>query len=100
MKKLIFTAVFALGSFATFAQEAATETQEAATEVVAQDSFSEISVEEVPQAVSDMIEASYPGATINKAEKNAENHYKLEVALEDGTVGSLTLDEEGKTLEQ
>ncbi|MRI01379.1 hypothetical protein GH721_12625 [Kriegella sp. EG-1] len=99
MKKLIFTAVFALGSFVTFAQEAATEAQDTATEVIAQDSFTDISVEEVPQAVSDMIEASYPGSTINKAQKNEENHYKLEVALEDGTVGSLTLNEEGKTIE-
>jgi len=100
MKKLFITAVFALGSLTMFAQEEATETQEVAGEVVAQDSFSEINLEEVPQAVSDMIETNYPGATISKAQKNEENHYKLDVSLEDGTTGTLIVDEEGNTIEQ
>lgn len=99
MKKLFITAVFALGSLTAFAQEEATEAQEPVTEAVAQDGFSEITLEEVPQAVATMIETNYPGATINKAHKNEENHYKLEVSLEDGTTGSLIVDEEGKTIE-
>ncbi|MBC6997656.1 hypothetical protein [Cytophaga sp. FL35] len=101
MKKLFITTVFALGSLTAFAQEEqAADQQEAATEAVAQDSFSEISLEEVPEAVTTMIETNYPGATINKAHKNEENHYKIEVSLEDGTSGALIVDEEGNAIEQ
>lgn len=101
MKKLFITTVFALGSLTAFAQEEqATEAAETATEAVAQDGFSEIAVEEVPEAVSTMVETNYPGATINKAHKNEENHYKLEVSLEDGTSGALIVDEEGQAIEQ
>lgn len=101
MKKLFITTVFALGSLTAFAQEEqAVDQQETATEAVAQDSFSEISLEEVPEAVTTMIESNYPGATINKALKNEENHYKIEVSLEDGTSGALIVDEEGNAIEQ
>lgn len=119
MKKLFITAVFALGSLTAFAQvdettdaqDPATETQEQATEAqdatqdastqaAAQDGFSEIAVEEVPEAVTSMIETNYPGATINKAHKNEEGHYKVEVSLEDGTSGALIVDEEGNAIEQ
>ena len=130
MKKLFITAVFALGSLTAFAQvddatetqdpatetqeqatetpDAATETQDAAnetqdaasTEAVGQDGFSEITVEEVPEAVTSMIETNYPGASINAAHKNEDNHYKVEVSLEDGTSGALIVDEEGNAVEQ
>ena len=100
MKKLFITAVFALGSLTAFAQEEqAVDSQEAATEAVAQDSFAEIALEEVPEVVTTMIETNYPGATINKAHKSEENHYKLEVSLEDGTSGALIVDEEGNSVE-
>ena len=130
MKKLFVTAVFALGTMTAFAQvdeateaqetatEQATEAQDAATEAqdaaadqageaqdaaaddAGQDSFSEIAVEEVPEAVTSMIETNYPGATVNKAHKNDEGHYKVEVSLEDGTSGALIVDEEGNAIEQ
>ncbi len=130
MKKLFITAVFALGSLTAFAQEEqATEAQDAATEVqdeatdaatdaatevqdeatdaaaegqeaVAQDDFSEIAVEEVPEAITTMIETNYPGATVNGAAKNEAGHYKVEVSLEDGTSGALIVDEEGNAVEQ
>ncbi|WP_209401743.1 hypothetical protein [Pseudozobellia sp. WGM2] len=101
MKKLFITTVFALGTMTAFAQEEqATEAQDAATEAVAQDGFSEVSLEEVPEAVTSMIETNYPGATINKAHMNEENQYKIEVSLEDGTSGALLVDEEGNAIEQ
>lgn len=106
MKKVLFVFALALGSMTAFAQEEAPATEENATEenateaVATQDGFSEISLEEVPEAVTVMLEKNYPGATINKAHKNEENQYKLEVALEDGTVGALIVDEEGNAIEQ
>ncbi|MGB6151023.1 MAG: hypothetical protein WBG48_03445 [Pricia sp.] len=123
MKKLFITAVFALGSLTAFAQEAeateevqetATEVQDEATdaaaegqeaaaegeEAMAQDDFSEIAIEELPKAVTSMIETNYPGATMNGAAKNEAGHYKVEVSLEDGTSGALIVDEEGNAVEQ
>ncbi|MBU2947894.1 hypothetical protein [Zobellia uliginosa] len=103
MKKLFITSVFALGSLTAFAQEEqATEAVETATEAVAQeqDAFAEVALEEVPEAVTTMVETNYPGATINKAHKNEANQYKLEVSLEDGTSGALIVDEEGNAIEQ
>ncbi|CAM3386030.1 hypothetical protein [Zobellia roscoffensis] len=101
MKKLFITSVFALGSLTAFAQEEqATEAAETATEAVAQDAFSEVALEEVPEAVTAMVETNYPGATINAAAKNEANQYKLEVSLEDGTSGALIVDEEGNAVEQ
>ncbi|WP_289038424.1 hypothetical protein [uncultured Zobellia sp.] len=101
MKKLFITTVFALGSLTAFAQEEqATEAQDTATEAVAQEEFSEVALEEVPEAVTAMVESNYPGATINKAHKNEANQYKLEVSLEDGTSGALIVDEEGNAIEQ
>ncbi|MDB2606292.1 hypothetical protein N9Y48_00800 [Zobellia sp.] len=101
MKKLFVTTVFALGSLTAFAQEEqATEAVETATEAVAQEEFSEVALEEVPEAVTTVVETNYPGATINKAHKNEANQYKLEVSLEDGTSGALILDEEGNPIGQ
>ncbi|CAM4300011.1 hypothetical protein ZORO111903_12350 [Zobellia roscoffensis] len=101
MKKLFITSVFALGSLTAFAQEEqATEAAETATEAAAQDAFSEVALEEVPEAVTAMVETNYPGATINAAAKNEANQYKLEVSLEDGTSGALIVDEEGNAVEQ
>ncbi len=101
MKKVLFVFALALGSMTAFAQEEAPASEGTATEAVAtQDGFSEIAVEEVPEAVTVMLEKNYPGATINKAHKNEENIYKLEVALEDGTTAALIVDEEGNAIEQ
>ena len=115
MKKLFITAVFALGSLTAFAQEAeTTEEQDAATEVqeeatdaqesaddaMSDDGFTVIAVEEVPAAIVTMIETNYPGASMDEAQKNEMNHYKVMVTLEDGTSGALILDEEGNAVEQ
>ena len=101
MKKVFFVLALSLGSMTAFAQEEAPETQEAATEAVAaQDGFNEVALEDLPEAVTNMIETNYPGATIDKASVNEEKQYKLEVSLEDGTSGALIVDEEGKAIEQ
>lgn len=101
MKKVLFVLALSLGSMTAFAQEEAPATQEEATEAVAtQDGFNDVAIEEVPEAVTSMIETNYPGATINKASVNADKHYKLEVSLEDGTSGALIVDEQGKAIEQ
>ena len=100
MKKIIFLAALALGSLTSFAQ--AEEMQSATSEevVVVQDDYTEIALDELPQAITEAVAKNYPTATINKAYVNEAKQYKLEVALEDGTTGTLYSDENGNWIEQ
>lgn len=99
MKKLMFTAVLALGSLTAFAFSAE-GTNTVATEVVStQDGFTEIAASDLPAAVSEAVAKNYPTATIAKASVNEAKQYKLEVALEDGTSGVLYADENGNWIE-
>ena len=100
MKKLIFAAVLSLGSLTAFAQDADAAQVDATEAVAAQDDYSEIAVEELPEAVSAAVSKNYPTATINKAYVNEAKQYKLEVSLEDGTSGTLYADENGNWIEQ
>ena len=98
MKKVIFVFALALGSMTAFAQN--TENVEAAAaEVVAQDDFSEIAADELPEAVTAAVAKNYPTATIDKAFVNEAKQFKLEVSLEDGTSGTLYADESGNWIE-
>lgn len=100
MKKLFFTAVLAFGSLTVFAQDADQAQVDNATEVVvAQDDFSAIEISELPEAVAAAVAKSYPTATISKAYVNEAKQYKLEVALEDGTAGTLYADVDGNWIE-
>jgi hypothetical protein len=104
MKKLFLVGALALGSLTAFAQDTETEEVQSAesteVEATAQDDFSEVAVEELPEAVTAAVEKNYPTATINKAFVNEAKQYKLEVSLEDGTAGTLYADEEGNWIEQ
>ncbi|MBU2974536.1 MULTISPECIES: hypothetical protein [Zobellia] len=100
MKKIFITAVFAIGSLSAFAQEEATAVEATATEAVAaQDDFSEVSADELPEAVTAAVAKNYPTASIDKAYANEAKQYKLEVSLEDGTAGTLYADENGNWIE-
>ncbi|MDB2606293.1 PepSY-like domain-containing protein [Zobellia sp.] len=103
MKKTFITAILAIGSLSAFAQEEVTviENVEAqATEAVAtQDDFSEVSSDELPEAVMAAVSKNYPTASIDKAYANEAKQYRLEVSLEDGTAGTLYADENGNWIE-
>ena len=110
MKKLVLVVALAFGSMTVFAQEVETSveaevtevvtTEEVATEaVVAQDDFSEVAVEELPEAVTAAVAKNYPTATIDKAYTNEAQQFKLEVSLEDGTAGTLYADAEGNWID-
>ncbi|MGB5553026.1 MAG: hypothetical protein WBM83_00105 [Flavobacteriaceae bacterium] len=100
MKKLFFVVALAFGSISVFAQDAEQAVEAVATEVVAaQDDFTEVAVEELPEAVTAAVTKNYPTATINKAYANEAAQYKLEVSLEDGTSGTLYADSEGNWIE-
>lgn len=66
--------------------------------VVAQD-FEEISVSDLPEAVSSAVAKDYPTAKVDKAYKNDQDQYKLDLSLEDGTTGTVYADAEGNWIE-
>ena len=81
------------------ATEAVEESAEEATEEMAQDNFSEVAVEDVPEAITTALEEAHPGATVSKAHMNEEGQYKLEVTKEDGETAELYMDAEGNQIE-
>ena len=127
MKNVLIVAVFSLGTMTAFAQEetaveetateatemaaesadeatqvaedAAESTEAAAEEATAGDDFSEVTADELPEAVTAAVSKNYPTASIDKAYVNEANQFKLEVSLEDGTAGTLYADENGNWIE-
>ena len=100
MKKLVLIVALAFGSVSLFAQEAKTTVEEMAAESGAiQEDFSEVAVAELPEAVTAAVVKNYPTATINNAYVNEAQQFKLEVSLEDGTLGTLYADAEGNWIE-
>jgi len=108
MKKLFFVLALSMGTMTAIAQEevteqateAAVDATESVEEVTAtQEDFSEITAEELPEAVTAAVAKNYPTASIDKAFVNESKQYKLEVSLEDGTAGTLYADENGNWIE-
>ena len=100
MRKLFFATVLSCVGLTAIAQEETAELQADETTVVtATQDFEEISVSDLPEAVTAAVAKDYPTATVNKAYKNASEQYKLELSLEDGTSGTLYADAEGNWIE-
>lgn len=101
----MLVAVMALGTMTAFAQEEVTEEatanlEEVAAEAVdAQDGFNEVALEELPEAITQALEAAHPGASVAKAYMNEQSQYKLEVTKEDGEQVELYADAEGNWIE-
>ncbi len=101
----MLVAVMALGTMTAFAQEevmeeATANLEEVAAEAVeAQDGFNEVALEELPEAITQALEAAHPGASVAKAYMNEQSQYKLEVTKEDGEQVELYADAEGNWLE-
>ncbi len=129
MKKVFLVAALSLGTMTAFAQEVETEVEVVATEIQeettieevateaieetateaieeatpeameAQDTFAEVTIEELPEAVTEALATDHPGTAISKAYMNEDSQYKLEVAKEDGTTVELYADAEGNWIE-
>ena len=99
MKKLFFVAALSIGSLTAFAQNATSANVVVTAEVSAQDNYTEIDSSELPEAVTAAISKDYPTATIKKAFVNKDEQYKLEVASEDGTTGTLLVDKDGNWID-
>ncbi|SIP95557.1 hypothetical protein [Maribacter ulvicola] len=104
MKTLFLLGAMTIGGFAMNAQDALPSengiqhNQVNQISVVADD-FKEISVAEVPQAVTDAVSKNFPTASLDKAYVNEKKQYKLVLSLEDGTEGTVYADEEGNWID-
>ncbi|NAY93333.1 hypothetical protein GTQ34_15590 [Muricauda sp. JGD-17] len=99
MKNLVFATVLAFVGVTSYANVDSPELEiDVATVIVAQD-FEEISVSDLPTAVTSAVAENYPTAKIDKAYKNETDQYKLELSLEDGTSGTVYADAEGNWIE-
>ncbi len=94
MKKLVLLSALVLGSYTMTASVVSNDNNET-TDVVIQDSFKEIALDNVPQAIKDALELDYAGATINKAYVNEDKVFKLDVIL-DGASSVLYANESGE----
>ncbi|MDR6844853.1 hypothetical protein [Flavobacterium granuli] len=97
MKKLILSATIILGSFSAFAQQSTPPKSEVTTQTVKdayKDTYTEIKVEEVPEAVKNALIKTYPTAILNKALINEKKEYELQVKV-GGREGSVYADATG-----
>jgi hypothetical protein len=106
MKKLILSAAILLGSLSTFAQTsvpaktsepaktAVTTQTTATTPTTVVGTYTEITFEEVPEAVKSALTKAYPTAILNKAFINEKKEYELQVKVGE-RVGSLYADATG-----
>lgn len=106
MKKLILSAALVLGSLTTFAQESATTSntvtetaKQETTTAVAQEAYTEVTLDQVPEAVKTALTKAYPTAKLDKAFINEAKEYKLEITL-DEKKGNLFADANGKWIQK
>lgn len=99
MKKIVFATALAVGSLSLGTAATPMIFHDGIMEEVMIQDFQEISISDVPAAVTTAIETDYPGATLDKAYVNENDQYKLEVSSEDGTMMELYTDAEGNWIE-
>ncbi len=93
------TALFLAGSFTSIASTTTLEKMDTEPlEMTLQDEFTEVTVDDVPQAVKDGVAKAYQGAEIDKAYVNTVKIYKLEIS-DDVKSNTVYFDESGKELE-
>jgi len=96
MKKLIFATILSIAGLTAMAQEEiAEQIGDGVSSMNITQDFEEISVSDLPEAVTASVARDYPTAKITKAYKDASDIYKMEVAMEDGSSGTLYADAEG-----
>jgi hypothetical protein len=98
MKKLILSAAILLGSLSTFASTVPA-TNEVVKTVSIQEEYTEVKLEEVPEAIKAALKTAYPSAVLDKAYINATKEYKLDVTIGDKK-GNLFVDAAGKWIQK
>ena len=99
MKNLALATVLSFVGITAFANVETPELENNNAMEIVQGDFEEISVSDLPSAVTSAVESDYPTATISKAYKNDQDQYKLDLTLEDGTTGTVYADAEGNWID-
>ena len=98
MKKLILSAAILLGSLSTFASTIPATNEDVKTTSI-QEEYSEVKLEEVPEAIKAALKTAYPDAVLDKTYINAAKEYKLDVTIGDKK-GNLFADANGKWIKK
>ena len=98
MKKLILSAAIVLGSLTTYAT-VIPNLNLVVKSIILQEEYTEVKLEEVPEAVMKALKVAYPDAVLNAAFVNAKKEYKLDVTVGE-TKGNLFADENGKWIQR
>jgi hypothetical protein len=99
MKKLILSAAILLGSLSTFAQTSAPAKTTVTSETTVTETYKEIALGEVPEAVKSALTKAYPTAVLDKAYINEKKEYKLEITVGD-KIGAVYADATGNWIKK
>ena len=97
MKKLILSIAILASGVSTYAMSN-TITTPTSINITINEEFTEVAVDQLPEAVTDAVKKDFSNATINKAYSNENGQYKLEITVEDAA-GTVYIDKDGKWLE-
>ncbi|NJB84111.1 hypothetical protein [Wenyingzhuangia aestuarii] len=98
MKKLILSVAILASGMSTFAMTN-NVSPETTINILMNEEFTEISVEELPATVTAAVQKDFAMATISKASVNASEQYKLELTVE-GATNTVYVDKDGNWLEE
>ena len=99
MKNLVLATALSFVGFTAFANMDTPELDVDKATVITIGDFEEISVSDLPEAVTTAVATNYPTAKVEKAYKNDKDQFKLELSLEDGTKGTVYADAEGNWID-
>lgn len=108
MKKLVYTAIIALGTLGVVnAQETETQTKgeialntEVAVDTQIQDKFVSIENADVPVAIQKAMATDFEGATLTKAFVNSKNEFKLMIVTAADAEKTVYATEKGEWIEK
>lgn len=99
MKKLILVVVILAGGISSFAFPTNRLSNETTT-VVKIESFTEISLDELPDAIKTAVQNDFASATLSKAYVNESEQYKLILVNEDGSESTVYADKDGNWIDE
>ena len=99
MKSLVFATALAVGSLGPVLASQPIF-HDGIMEVIFAQDYTEVAVEELPEAIKTALEKDYSGTVVDRAYINEEGEYKLEVTLSDGTAQELYVDAEGNWIQK
>ncbi|MGY5353420.1 hypothetical protein [Wenyingzhuangia sp. IMCC45467] len=98
MKKVILSIAILASGVSTYAMSNFV-TPATVISVVLNEEFTEVTLDKLPETVTNAVKKDFAMATIKKAYVNKSDQYKLELSV-DGAMSTVYIDKEGKWLEE